>query len=105
MTPWFVYILHCADNSLYTGITTDLQRRLQEHNGDTTSLGAKYTRARRPVEPVYIEQLASRAEASQRESSIKKLSRKQKQQLIREHQVNFKKFSAGLNGRASIEIT
>jgi len=80
---WFVYLLRCADNTLYTGITTDLNRRLDEHNGKTsTNKGARYTRSRRPVMLVYSETFANRASASQREYAIKKLSRCAKEQLI-----------------------
>lgn len=78
---WTVYILRCADDSLYTGITTDVDRRLQEHNA-SNKLGASYTRGRRPVQLVYHEQYADRASASRREAEIKKLDRLQKQQLI-----------------------
>ena len=77
---WFVYILQCSDKTLYTGVTTDIERRVAEHN--TGNKGAKYTAARRPVKLVYSEQLDSRASAQQREHQIKSLSRQQKQQLI-----------------------
>ena len=80
---WYVYILQCADSTLYTGVTTDLQRRLQEHN-QSKRLGAKYTRVRRPVSLVYQERAESRSGACKREAAIKKLSRKAKQQLIAE---------------------
>ena len=80
---WFVYLLRCADNSLYTGITTDLNRRLAEHNGENNSnKGARYTRHRRPVVLIYSETFANRASASQREYAIKQLSRTAKEQLI-----------------------
>ena len=78
---WVVYILRCADNSLYTGITTDVERRLNEHNHDNKK-GAKYTRVRRPVVKVYEETCINRAEASRREYQVKKLTRDKKQQLI-----------------------
>lgn len=78
---WYVYLLECADRTLYTGITTDLQRREHEHNEGKIK-GARYTRARRPVRVIYSEQASNRSEASQREAQIKKLTRKQKQQLI-----------------------
>jgi len=78
---WFVYILRCADGSLYTGVATDLERRLHEHNHND-SLGARYTRARRPVTLVYSEPVASRAAACRREAAIKKLPRAGKQRLI-----------------------
>lgn len=68
---WFVYILRCADGTLYTGITTDLARRVEEHN--TGKAGARYTRSRRPVVLVYSEVVENRSEASKREHAIKKL--------------------------------
>ena len=78
---WWVYLLQCSDQSLYVGITTDLQRRLQEHNGLTPG-GARYTRSRRPVRLVWSEPSDSRSAAAQREAAIRKLSRVQKEQLI-----------------------
>lgn len=78
---WFVYILQCADVSLYTGITTDLKRRVGEHNANDKK-GARYTRARRPVVLVYSEQVENRAFAAQREYAIRQLSRAQKLALI-----------------------
>ena len=74
MQTWYVYILCCADSTLYTGITTDPERRLQEHNAGG-SLGARYTRARRPVVLVHREAAGNRAEACRREAAIKKLTR------------------------------
>jgi putative endonuclease len=79
--PYFVYILHCSDGTYYTGITTDLQRRLEEHNH--SAKGAKYTRARRPVTLVYSEKLDDKSSASKREYAIKKLSRMQKIALFK----------------------
>ncbi len=78
---WTVYILLCADNSLYTGITTDVERRLDEHNG--ASLGARYTRARQPVQLVYQESCPCRSTAAKREAAIKQLSRAEKLDLIK----------------------
>ena len=78
---WFVYILQCADKTLYTGITNDLDKRLLQHNGELKN-GAKYTRSRQPVTLVYSESMGSRSEASKREYAIKNLSRSQKQSLI-----------------------
>ena len=78
---WFVYILECADNTLYTGIAMDVEKRLEEHNNDN-KLGAKYTRARRPVKLVYKESCASRSAATKRELQIKKLSRVDKMKLV-----------------------
>jgi len=80
-TNWFVYILKCADKTLYTGITTDLERRINEHN--FSSKGAKYTRSRRPVSMAYFEMFENRSQASKREAEIKKLSKKEKLNLIR----------------------
>ena len=82
-SQWSVYILRCADNSLYTGITTDMARRLDQHNGLVKN-GAKYTRNRQPVELVYQENADSRSEACKRESAIKALSKILKEQLIAE---------------------
>ena len=76
---WFVYILKCADESLYTGITTDPKRRLSQHNNGT---GAKYTRVRLPVEQVYIESAEDRSKATKREIAIKKMTRAAKIKLI-----------------------
>jgi putative endonuclease len=77
---WKVYILKCSDDTLYTGITTDIKRRLYEHNH--SKLGAKYTKTRRPVKLVYIEDYEDRVTASKREYEIKKLPRKEKLKLI-----------------------
>lgn len=77
---WFVYIVKCSDGSLYTGITTEVERRINEHN--TSNKGAKYTRSKRPVHLVYTEEQENRSTASKRESSIKKLARKDKLLLI-----------------------
>ena len=74
-----VYILRCADGTLYTGITTDLDRRVQEHND---GVGAKYTRGRGPVVVVYKEILSSRSVASKREAEIKSLDKTEKMKLI-----------------------
>jgi len=77
-----VYILQCADDTLYTGIATDLNRRLTEHN--SSEKGAKYTRSRRPVRLVYSETFPDRSSASRREYEIKKkMNRAQKLELIR----------------------
>lgn len=77
---WYVYLLNCADDSYYTGITTDPKRRLSEHNNDDKK-AAKYTRARRPVNMVYFELCKSRSDAGSREYEIRKLSKKQKIEL------------------------
>ena len=80
MNKWYVYIVECADGSLYTGISTDVQRRLLEHN--FSSKGSKYTRSKRPVRLVWSKEVADRSEASIEEYRIKKLSRKKKLALI-----------------------
>jgi putative endonuclease len=76
-SAWCVYMLQCADGSLYTGITTDVARRVAEHNDDS-GLGARYTRSRRPVAVVYVEFANDRAQASRREAAIKQLDRMRK---------------------------
>jgi putative endonuclease len=73
---WFLYIVVCSDDSLYTGITTNIDRRLYEHN--YTKKGAKYTRSRRPVQLRYCATYPSRSIASKAEASIKKLKRADK---------------------------
>jgi putative endonuclease len=77
---WYVYILKCADGTLYTGVTTDVARRVEEHNEG--ELGAKYTRAKRPVVLAYQEAHASRSIACKREAALKRLTRTQKLALI-----------------------
>jgi len=78
---YYVYLLRCADNSLYCGITTNLEKRLSEHNSDG-GRGAKYLRAKRPVVIVYSESQPSRSAALKRESAIKLWSKEQKEKLI-----------------------
>ena len=79
---WFVYMLRCADGTLYTGITTDVDRRVAEHNGDS-GLGARYTRSRRPVTLAHVEPARDRAEAARREAAIKRLDRAHKLALCK----------------------
>ena len=79
---WFIYILKCSDGSLYTGVTTDLERRTKEHN--QSALGAKYTKVRRPVEMVLSESYPNRSEAQMREAAIKKLTREGKLLLLKD---------------------
>lgn len=81
MSPWYVYILRCADGTLYTGVTTDVERRVEEHNG--TVRGAAYTRSRQPVACVYTESCDGRSAALKREYRIKQLSREEKEGLIK----------------------
>ena len=77
---WYVYILRCADDTLYTGISTDVEKRLQAHR---TSRGAKYTRSRCPLTLVYREVCGSHSQALKREYQIKSMTRAEKLQLIR----------------------
>ena len=79
MSDHYTYILRCADGSLYTGWTTDLERRLAAHNAGTAS---KYTRSRRPVALVYHESFPTKEEAMAREWAVKQLSRAEKLALI-----------------------
>ena len=80
---WVCYILQCNDNTFYTGVTTDIDRRFKEHNDDHKGRGAKYTKTRRPLKLVYLSgYFDTRSEVMQTESQIKKLSRKQKINLI-----------------------
>lgn len=76
---WYVYIVNCRDNTLYTGMTAALAKRLQAHN---SGKGAKYTRGRRPVRLVYYEPCDSRGEALRRESQLKRLKRDEKVKLV-----------------------
>lgn len=78
---YYLYILKCADRTLYTGITVDLKRRTKEHND--SKFGAKYTKARRPVKLIYSKKFRNRSSASKEENRIKHLSREEKFELIR----------------------
>ncbi|MFT4613682.1 MAG: putative endonuclease [Bacteroidia bacterium] len=78
---WVVYILECADGTLYTGVATDLERRLAQHNGELAG-GSRYTRVRRPVSVAWSESAADRSAAQRREAAIKKLSRREKKTLV-----------------------
>lgn len=80
LTSWCIYIIQADDDSLYTGITTDVERRFSEHSGHTT--GAKYFNGRKPLGVVYREDGHTRSSASRREFEIKRLSRQKKKQLI-----------------------
>ncbi len=82
---WFVYILRCADDTLYTGVTTDVLRRVDEHNGLSKKEGAKCTRARRPVTLVYYKSYPDRSSASKREWEIKKMKRQEKEMLVKKN--------------------
>jgi putative endonuclease len=78
---YYLYILECTDETLYTGITTDLERRIAEHN--SMKIGAKYTSARRPVKLVYSRKIKNRSLASKEEARVKKLGRSDKLKLIK----------------------
>jgi predicted GIY-YIG superfamily endonuclease len=84
---WFVYLVRCADGSLYTGITTDVARRCRQHNAGTAS---RYTRSRLPVELVYQETHLSQSSALKREAAIKAMDRKGKLRMVRERAVSTK---------------
>ncbi len=79
---WYFYVVKCLDNSFYAGVTTELKRRVYEHNN--TTKGAKYTRSRRPVKLIYSEECDSRSTAQKLEYSFKQLKRKEKERLISE---------------------
>ncbi len=81
MKQWCVYMLRCKDGTLYTGSTDDFEKRLAAHRAGK---GAKYTRGRGPLEPVYRELCVDRSAALKRECAIKRLSRAQKEQLLNE---------------------
>ncbi|WP_104002636.1 GIY-YIG nuclease family protein [Marinobacterium lutimaris] len=87
MQQWYVYILRCADDTFYTGVTTDLKRRVREHN-ECNRLGARYTRVRRPVQLVWSESQADRSVALKREYAIKQLRRPAKLRLISDYRVS-----------------
>ena len=76
---WYLYILRCCDGTLYTGITTDVEKRLETHR---SGKGAKYTRGRGPLELVYQETCGSHSDALKRELTVKKLTRSQKEAMI-----------------------
>ncbi len=82
MSRWFVYLVRCSDGTYYTGVTTDVERRVAEHNGKSgMHKGAKYTQSRRPVMLVYQEAVNNRSLAQQREYVIRRFSSTKKQQL------------------------
>lgn len=78
---WYLYLVECKDNSLYTGITTDIKRRISEHNAGKLK-GSKYTRSKRPVQLVYLEVYNNQSEAKIREAAIKNWTRDNKLKLI-----------------------
>jgi len=78
---WYLYVARCNDDTLYTGVTTDLQRRINEHN--TSLKGAKYTKTRRPVELAYFKIFKDRSTAQKAEYKFKRLTRTQKLKIIK----------------------
>lgn len=84
---FFVYIVRCSDNSLYTGMTQNVEKRLRMHNGEIPG-GARYTRSRRPVRLVYRETVESHRDAMHRERQIKKFSKKKKEFLAQQWHKN-----------------
>ena len=87
---WYVYIIQAKNGNLYTGISTDVERRFKQHLGELAG-GAKYFRGNPPRKLVYIEQMANRSDASKREAAIKKFTRKEKKSLINQcHQKEFR---------------
>jgi len=87
MNDWYVYVVRCADGSFYTGVTTDIGRRVNEHNGiGNGKRGAKYTKTRRPVVLVYQEEVTGRKAAQRREATLRCLPHKQK--VLLTHLIN-----------------
>ena len=86
---WYVYMIRCSDGSLYTGATTDVERRFKEHKEG--KVGAKYTKAKIPVSVVYVESCASRSEAQVREHQLKKLKKEDKESLVKSQAARKKK--------------
>lgn len=78
---WFIYLIRCRNNSLYTGITTDVERRFLEHE---SGKGAKYLRGKGPLKLVFYEEVGTKSDASKLEHLIKKLSKKEKESIIKE---------------------
>jgi len=90
VSAFYCYILECADGSFYTGWTSDPHRRLREHG---RGVGSKYTRSRRPVRLVYLEDFMEKREAMRRERAIKSYTRKRKEELIQHHDLTFQEES------------
>ena len=78
-STWYLYILRCADGTLYTGITTDVEKRLEQHRAGK---GAKYTRGRGPLELLYREECGTHSDALKRELAVKRLPRNKKEQML-----------------------
>jgi putative endonuclease len=96
MTSWYVYIIEATDSRLYTGITTDVERRWDEHAGNTSSKkkGAKFFRGRKPKYLRFVQQIESRSLASQLEAKIKKISRAAKIELIESPENQFTEYKS-----------
>jgi len=94
MTSWHVYIVRCTDDTLYTGITRDVERRVDEHN-TSKLLAASYTRSRRPVTLVYREPAATRSAASKREYELKQMTRREKVALIAQNPSGVRRKGSG----------
>ncbi len=84
---YFFYIVRCIDNSLYSGVTTELERRVEEHNTHVTK-GAKYTKSRRPVTLVYFEKYKTKSAAMKREWEVKQLSKEEKEKIVKKLESN-----------------
>jgi len=82
INSWYMYVVLCFDNTFYCGITTNLERRLKQHNGEIKG-GAKYTMSRRPCKYIYYEVFSNRSEASKKEAKFKLFTRKQKEDYIK----------------------
>tara|TARA_Y100000310_G_scaffold293738_1_gene323545 strand:- start:1042 stop:1332 length:291 start_codon:yes stop_codon:yes gene_type:complete len=93
---WYFYVVKCSDSSFYAGVTTELTRRVKEHNSDDRR-GAKYTRSRRPVELIYSEEYPSRSAAQKEEYRFKQLDRKTKERVISEKLLTTLSRSRGFN--------
>ncbi|WP_119317964.1 GIY-YIG nuclease family protein [Companilactobacillus formosensis] len=85
-SKYYVYMLLCSDKTFYTGTSNNVEKRVKTHNAGK---GAKYTKVRRPVQLMYTEELANKSAALKREIAIKKLTRQQKEQLLKSHGINW----------------
>ncbi|AKP03729.1 GIY-YIG nuclease family protein [Companilactobacillus pabuli] len=88
-SKYYVYMLLCSDKTFYTGTSNDVKKRVKTHNAGK---GAKYTKVRRPVKLMYTEELADKSAALKREIAIKKLTRLQKEQLLKSHGINWQDY-------------
>lgn len=88
-SKYYVYMLLCSDRTFYTGTSNNVQKRVATHN---SGKGAKYTKVRRPVQLMYTEKLANKSEALKREIAIKKLTRRQKESLLKSNGINWQDY-------------